>query len=304
MIAFNAITIDLNETSSRTNARIRTNANTIGAEPFIELPKSFEIAVSPVTPASTPSTAPTVSGTIWRSVEIASYEVSSLPLPARGRSMRATVRSGLTSTVTGSWAAPLATACSRRSSIPSLTRGSSIEDALTTTDAGCCSPGNESWSRLYVWTACRSCGNASAPGTTVFIPRAGKASATRIPADTTAERSGRRSTRSSIQPQPRPPPGRWRRCRSGMRALFTLSPSLDRSAGSTVSDPSTAIATTMMVAIANELKTSSPVKNMPAIAAITVKPETSTARPDVAAAASSAAVSLRPAARSSRSRLR
>ena len=47
----------------------------------------------------------------------------------------------------------------------------------------------------------------------------------------------------------------------------------------------------------------SPEKNIPAIAIITVMPEMSTARPDVAAAASSAAGSLRPARRSSRSRL-
>ena len=45
-----------------------------------------------------------------------------------------------------------------------------------------------------------------------------------------------------------------------------------------------------------------PVRNMPAIAMITVMPEISTARPDVAAAMSSASSLLRPAARSSRSR--
>ena len=48
----------------------------------------------------------------------------------------------------------------------------------------------------------------------------------------------------------------------------------------------------------------SPLMNMPAIATITVRPEISTARPDVAAAISSAACSLRPPARSSRSRRR
>ncbi len=45
-----------------------------------------------------------------------------------------------------------------------------------------------------------------------------------------------------------------------------------------------------------------PVTNIPAIAIITVSPETSTARPEVAAAMSSASRRLRPAARSSRSR--
>ena len=48
----------------------------------------------------------------------------------------------------------------------------------------------------------------------------------------------------------------------------------------------------------------SPLMNMPAIATITVTPEISTARPDVAAAVSSAERWLRPAARPSRSRRR
>jgi hypothetical protein len=48
----------------------------------------------------------------------------------------------------------------------------------------------------------------------------------------------------------------------------------------------------------------SPENINPAIAIITVKPEMSTDRPDVAAAASMAARELLPAARSSRSRLR
>ena len=52
----------------------------------------------------------------------------------------------------------------------------------------------------------------------------------------------------------------------------------------------------------NDWNVLSPVKNIPAIAAITVRPEMSTERPDVAAAAWSAAASERPAARSSRSR--
>ena len=71
-----------------------------------------------------------------------------------------------------------------------------------------------------------------------------------------------------------------------------------------MSEPSTAIATTRIVAIANEPNVSSPVRNIPAIAVITVRPEMRTARPEVAAAASSAAFSLRPAARSSRSRFK
>jgi hypothetical protein len=63
-----------------------------------------------------------------------------------------------------------------------------------------------------------------------------------------------------------------------------------------------ATATTIIVPIANDMNVLSPEKNIPAMAIRTVIPEMSTARPDVAAAASSAAVSLRPARRSSRSR--
>ena len=69
---------------------------------------------------------------------------------------------------------------------------------------------------------------------------------------------------------------------------FSIQPLRDRNAsiaGSTVTEPSTATATTMIVPMPNETKTALPARNMPAIAAITVKPETSTARPEVAAAA-------------------
>ena len=58
----------------------------------------------------------------------------------------------------------------------------------------------------------------------------------------------------------------------------------------------------MIVPIANDSKTGWATTNIPDIATITVSPEISTARPDVAAATSSAAPLLRPAARSSRSR--
>ena len=88
-----------------------------------------------------------------------------------------------------------------------------------------------------------------------------------------------------------------------MRPFSTLSPSRPSSAGSTVSEPTIATNTTIIVATENDMNVLSPDRNMPAIAAITVMPEIRTLRPDVAAAASSAARSLRPAERSSRSRL-
>ncbi len=82
------------------------------------------------------------------------------------------------------------------------------------------------------------------------------------------------------------------------------SPSQASSAGNTVSDPTTATATTMIVPVANDVNVGAPPRYMPAMASITVKPETSTARPDVAAAAARDASSLRPDSRSSRSRRR
>ena len=60
-----------------------------------------------------------------------------------------------------------------------------------------------------------------------------------------------------------------------------------------------ATATTSIVPTAKRVKTALPARNMPDIAIITVRPETSTALPDVAAANSSAASDDRPASRSS-----
>ena len=85
---------------------------------------------------------------------------------------------------------------------------------------------------------------------------------------------------------------------------MTLSPSSDISAGSTVTEPTMAMSTTEMVATANPANNCMPARNIPAIATSTVIPETSTDRPEVAAAIRSAVSLSRPAARSSRSRRR
>jgi hypothetical protein len=66
--------------------------------------------------------------------------------------------------------------------------------------------------------------------------------------------------------------------------------------------PQPATATTRIVPVPNDMNSALPVMYMPAIAMITVQPDTSTARPEVAAAAISESCSERPAARSSRSR--
>ncbi len=88
-----------------------------------------------------------------------------------------------------------------------------------------------------------------------------------------------------------------------MRPFSMRSPSTDRIAGSTVSEPIMATKTTSIAPMAKDMNVLSPEKNIPAMAIMTVKPEIRTARPEVAAAAWRAAPSaLRPARRSSRSR--
>ena len=147
-------------------------------------------------------------------------------------------------------------------------------------------------------------GRPSTPESAVWMWRTGIARTTSTAPAASSETSGRRSTRSSTHAQARGSPVRRSGRRNGTRPLFTRSPSFERTAGSTVSEPTTAIATTRIVPVANDMKVAAPPKYMPAMAAITVIPDTSTARPDVAAAASSAASSERPRARSSRSRRR
>ena len=79
-----------------------------------------------------------------------------------------------------------------------------------------------------------------------------------------------------------------RRCmrlpRNGMRPRSMPSPTFESMAGSTVIDPSIAIATTMIEPVASPANSGSPAKYRPAMAAITVRPEISTVRPEVAAA--------------------
>ena len=147
-------------------------------------------------------------------------------------------------------------------------------------------------------------GSPSTPESAVWMWNTGIASTTRMPPAAITESTGRLRTRSRTADHTRGSPVRFSGLRNGTRPLLTRSPSLDRIAGSTVSEPTTAMATTRIVPVANDRNVGAPPKYMPAIANTTVTPETSTARPDVAAAASSAASSESPRARSSRSRRR
>ena len=62
-----------------------------------------------------------------------------------------------------------------------------------------------------------------------------------------------------------------------------------------MTEPIIATATTMIAPTPSAVNVRSPAKNMPAIATMTVKPETSTARPEVAAAVWTASSLLAPA---------
>ena len=71
-----------------------------------------------------------------------------------------------------------------------------------------------------------------------------------------------------------------------------------------MSDAPTAMPTTMIVPNAMPVNRSTPVRNRPASEIITVTPEITIARPEVAAAIRRASPKVFPAARSSRSRRR
>ena len=187
--------------------------------------------------------------------------------------------------------------------IAEATSGFVTSSALTTTLSAAFSPGNAAVRRSNVLMTGVSFGIASTPALAVCMPSAGMARATSTPAERVAATFGWRSTPLSTTVHMRDSSRLAMRLpRNGMRPLSMRSPSFESMAGSTVSEPSIATPTTTIVPVAIEAKPLSPVKYMPAMAAITVKPETSTARPDVAAAAASAASGSRPALRSSRSR--
>jgi hypothetical protein len=94
---------------------------------------------------------------------------------------------------------------------------------------------------------------------------------------------------------------RWGR--NGIRPRSIFGPSSSSKPGSTVTDPATAQAITVIVPLARPLKMSVPMMYMPAIAMATVVPEISTVRPEVRAVRSSASCDGNPRRRSSRDRI-
>ena len=87
-----------------------------------------------------------------------------------------------------------------------------------------------------------------------------------------------------------------------MRPLSIRGPSSSSTAGSTVTEPATAHATTVIVAAARLLNVFAWTRKSAAMAMITVVPETTTVRPEVWAVRSSASWEGSPRRRSSRER--
>jgi hypothetical protein len=143
------------------------------------------------------------------------------------------------------------------------------------------------------------------PGSSRFSRSTGTASASRAIAAMPPQASGRFTTARASAPQNLDSLAAVRRLpRYGIRPRSVHLPSIDKIAGRKVSDPRMATPTTKIVPTATPEKTSMPVRNSPAMAIITVRPDTTMARPEVCAAIRRASALVRPAARSSRVRRR
>lgn len=271
----------------------------------IDASKSRDVAVVPVTPASTPGSEPTVAGTSSsRMVSGAALDAASVPVPSVGSAICAIVPGrvhvdGDRLVDAAARERLLTQALDRRLLLRVVDRGRLDDDhgrVLLARESGL-----QPVVRLHRGEILREGLRAGHDG--LHAERRNRERHQHAGRDECRDRRPPEDAVERPAPKPAPSP-RCKRRTKGTRAELTRSPSHESSPGSTVSDPTTAIATTVIVAIANEPNVLSPVKNMPAIATITVSPEISTERPDVAAAASSAACSLRPAARSSRSRFK
>ncbi len=188
-----------------------------------------------------------------------------------------------------------ASACSPRA--PSWP---SVAMPATTIRAWSGAPGNSRSIACSAAIAGTSCGSSFGWVSPVCMPSAGTASAPSTKTAVSSAARGRFVTAPAIAAQARPRRGRLPK--PGRRPRLILSPSSASTAGRTVTEPITAIATTAIVPSAMLAKTDRPVTSRPASATMTVSPETTIARPTVAAVAASAACLPLPAARSSRSR--
>ena len=209
--------------------------------------------------------------------------------------------------MTGAWiglAGPAEAALARSAPIASRIPGPVRSWPVTTTWAGDGVCGNACWIRSMVCRTGELAGRSMA-GEPSRMPSAGAASASSAIPAAEPHITGRRTTRRTSAAHTRDGRAAVRlRPRNGTRPRSARGPSQASSAGSTVSEPSTATPTTAIVPNAMPLNTSYPVRNSPARAIMTVSPDTTMARPEVAAAVRRAWPGAAPLARSSRSRRR
>ncbi len=156
---------------------------------------------------------------------------------------------------------------------------------MTTTSAGVGPPGKARWVASRLCTTGMFVGRSCRPGSASRMLTAGTARAARASAAVPPNSTGLATTRRARADHTRD--GRAavrRRPRNGILPRSTQEPSSESAAGSAVSEPSTVMPTTMIVPTASPEKTSMPVRNSPASEIITVRPDTTMARPEVAAA--------------------
>ncbi len=154
---------------------------------------------------------------------------------------------------------PLAVARASRSSSAARTSTRWSASAFTTTVVVVPSDGNASAIARNVVTSGIASGRVSRFASWSFMPNAGRLSAATASPETTRAATGRRSTGPRMRPLSPPlPMRRLSRHSSGTRGRSTQRPSRASSAGSTVIEPSTAIATTRIEPVASELKVAPP----------------------------------------------
>jgi hypothetical protein len=226
------------------------------------------------------------------------------PSPARGTDTMSARPPATAVTVTGSRSGRAAEASRARAARDRCIAGLVRSPPATTISAGAGRPGNAAEIRSRVRTTGMLLGR-SIGGLPIRMPTAGAASASRASVAAPPHTSGFRTTRRTSPAHSRDGCAAVRlRPRTGIRQRSAHSPISDSTAGSSVSAAATAMPVTMIVPTAIPVNRSTPVRNRPASEIITVTPETTMARPEVAAAIRSASPKDLPAARSSRSRRR
>ena len=188
-----------------------------------------------------------------RRVFSAWMDLSSTPLPTSGIVTRATSCDALTSTSIGFRTSPLASDRALSAAIACLVAGESVFPSIATIAGETLPLEKASSTRWIVFTVGALFGSASRPLCDVCSLNAGSANTSSRPTAIAAAARGCASVGLRIAFHSRLPAASFRkRCTNGIRPLSTRGPSFARSAGRTVSEPSMATPTTMIVAIPNE----------------------------------------------------